>query len=277
MRERRKRKLRLFWAAVLLCLGVSACLLPQKSSLIRQGVTAVTLPLRRGAACVQGWIQTGKSYLTGYEELKKENEQLRAELAAMEKAVRQGEKAEAENQRLRTLLNLRDSQGETVLETAQVLSREKTAWHDILTVTIGSDSLAEPGDWVITENNALVGQIAETGPGWATVRTVLDPETEVSVIVSETSEVGLASSSLSELTDGTLTLTGLQPTCKTSVGNKLETSGLNGLCQAGLLVGTVEGLLLSSGGLEKAATIAPAADLDSLEEVFLIIDWEGQP
>ncbi len=262
---------------MLFCLGVAACLLPEKSSLIRQAVTTAALPLRQGAAWIQDRVQAGKAYLTGYDELMRENQRLNEELAALREELRLGEQAEAENQRLRTLLGLRDSKGETVLETAQVLSREKTAWHDILNVTLGADSLAEPGDWVITEHNVLVGQIAETGPGWATVRTVLDPETEVSVMVEESGEVGLAAGSLNGLTTGSLTLTGLRPDCKTGRGNRVETSGLNGRCQAGLLVGTVEELLLTGGGLEKTASVTPGADLDSLEEVFLLVDWEGRP
>lgn len=240
-------------------------------------MATATLPLRQSASWIQEQIRTGKACLTGYEELKREFEELSAEVDALREAARQGEKAEAENQRLRTLLNLRDSRGEAVLETARVISREKTAWHDVLTVAVGSDSLAEPGDWVITEQNALVGQIAETGPGWAAVRTVLDPETEVSVTVSESGEVGLASGSLTGLTDGTLTLSGLGPACQTEAGNRVETSGLNGLCPEALPVGTVEALLLSGGGLEKSAVLVPAAELEGLNEVFLLVDWEGRP
>lgn len=262
---------------MLLCLSGAACLFPPSHSLLRQAVTTLSLPLRQGAAWVGERAEAAGAYLTGYDQLKRENEELKKQLAAQEEALRRGERAEEENQRLRTLLRLRDSQGARKLEAARVLCRERTPWHDILTLTISGDSLVKPGDWVITQYNSLVGQVAETGPGWATVRTVLDPETEVSVLLPESGEVGLAAGSLEGLTAGNLTVSGLSTGGEANPGARVETSGLNGLCEGGLLVGTVEKLSLSGGGLEKSATVTPAADLDNLGEVFLLVEGGASP
>ena len=262
---------------MLLCLSGAVCLFPPSHSLLRRAVTTLSQPLRQGAAWMGERAEAVGSYLTGYDQLKRENEELKEQLAAQEEALRRGERAEEENRRLRTLLRLRDSQGERELEPARVLCREQTPWHDSLTLTIGGDSLAQPGDWVITEHNALVGQVSETGPGWATVGTVLDPETEVSVILSESGEVGLAAGSLEGLTAGVLTVSGLRTSGGTKPGDRVETSGLNGLCEGDLLVGTVESLSLSGGGLEKSATVTPAAALDNLGEVFLLVEGGTSP
>ena len=52
------------------------------------------------------------------------------------------------------------------------------------------------------------------------------------------------------------------------------TSGKGGVLPAGLVVGTVREVVTSSTGIDKYATIEPAADIKGLANVFLITSFE---
>jgi rod shape-determining protein MreC len=59
-------------------------------------------------------------------------------------------------------------------------------WASTFTISKGSDSGIELGDCVVTEYEALVGQIIELGDTWATVRTVIDVDMDVGALVGRT-------------------------------------------------------------------------------------------
>ena len=56
----------------------------------------------------------------------------------------------------------------------------------------------------------------------------------------------------------------------------MRTSGLGGYYPSGLSVGTVEEVQLSDSGAASYAVLEPAADFDSLVEVFVIKSFDIQ-
>ena len=52
------------------------------------------------------------------------------------------------------------------------------------------------------------------------------------------------------------------------------TSGLGGYYPSGLVIGTVEEVLLDDSGTTKYAVIAPSAAFDALSEVFIVKSFE---
>jgi rod shape-determining protein MreC len=55
-------------------------------------------------------------------------------------------------------------------------------------------------------------------------------------------------------------------------GELLVTSGLAGVFPRGLPVGSVAAVLREQGALYQEATVRPAANLDHLEEVLILVD-----
>ena len=56
------------------------------------------------------------------------------------------------------------------------------------------------------------------------------------------------------------------------VGQSIITSGLAGDLEAGLLIGEIEEVIASDPQIFQQAKIKPAANLDDIENVFVIID-----
>ena len=56
-------------------------------------------------------------------------------------------------------------------------------------------------------------------------------------------------------------------------GDLVVTSGLGGYYPAGLTIGTVEDVRTDDSGLIRYGVVAPRADLNALDEVFVITDF----
>lgn len=54
----------------------------------------------------------------------------------------------------------------------------------------------------------------------------------------------------------------------------VQTSGLGGYYPSGLVIGTVEEVLVDESGAASYAILAPSADLDALTEVFVVKSFD---
>ena len=90
------------------------------SSYVLQGVPnplanvlgVITTPIRNGISSFAGWAEGIYNYSFQYDELQAENARLRKEIAELEAKAREGEADSKENERLRTLLGLRQKRRE---------------------------------------------------------------------------------------------------------------------------------------------------------------------
>jgi rod shape-determining protein MreC len=66
----------------------------------------------------------------------------------------------------------------------------------------------------------------------------------------------------------------LEDTAEIIADDTIITSGKGGILPAGLIIGTVQEVVTSNTGIDKYATIKPAADIKSLADVYLITSFE---
>jgi rod shape-determining protein MreC len=74
-----------------------------------------------------------------------------------------------------------------VTESARVVAWNASNWASAFTISKGQESGIEVGDCVVSSAGDLVGQISELGTGWSTVRTLIDTNMNVGVLVGEVS------------------------------------------------------------------------------------------
>ena len=112
---------------------------------------AVRTPFQKVATALVGRMEDLYGVLFRYDTLKEENEQLRAQIADLQKQQMAEAQATEENQRLRELLNLSEKHSDFKYESAKVVSWNASNWNSSFTISKGSDSGLEVGDCVITE------------------------------------------------------------------------------------------------------------------------------
>ena len=234
----------------------------------------IASPFRTIYTGAENWFTDKENYYRDTTELQAENAELRKKVAEMEATVRQAEADRAENRRLRELLDLREQRRDLVFEAATVTERSVTNWTSSFTVNKGTKHGVEVNDCVIDETGALVGVVSEAGTNWATILTLVDTDTSLGARVFRTKELGLAQGDFSLMGRSRLRLDYLPPDCELLGGDLVETSGLGGFYPSGLVIGSVEEVLVDDSGSASYAVLVPAVDFDALTEVFIVKEFE---
>lgn len=255
-------------------LAVASALMPAAPSLLGNALGVVTAPLRSGVNAVSGWFQDLYDRNANYDALVEENQQLKQEIAKLQEEAREGQSAAAENEQLRELLNLQEKRKDFEFESATILSRSATSWESSLTLSKGSIHDVEAGDCVIDSLGNLVGVVSKVGVNWCSVVTLLDPELEMGALIFRTDSAAILEGDFGLMPEGKLKLSYLPDNDQLISGDVVLTSGKGGVYPSGLVVGTVDEVRTEESGMSRYAVLTPAADLNSLTQVFIIKSFD---
>ena len=115
--------------------------------------------------------------------------------------------------------------------------------------------------------------MAEVGENWCTVRTLIDANIEMGGQLSRTGGAAILEGDLALMGEGKLKLTYLPENSQLMSGDLVITSGRGGVYPSGLVAGHVEEVRTDASGMTDYAVIVPETDLDSLQQVFVIKDF----
>ena len=255
-------------ALLVVALSVAAGTSSGRAGFLTNAVGAVREPVRKAAASLSDWITGFAGYFGEYDALLQENAELRAELAeTLEQAQAYSEEAD-ENARLRQALGLEQRGSEYTLESAKIVTWNASNWKNSFTISKGESSGVGYGDCVVTEYGAVVGTVSELGRGWATVSTVVDARCALGALVGVDRYAAQLQGDFVLMRRGEVYLSGYQAGAAIEPGDEVLTSGSEGVVPQGANIGTV-----SAVNDDGSVVVAPAADLDSLVQVFVIKEF----
>ena len=263
-------------AAVLLALvtAVVSALLGGGANPLANLAGIITTPIRSGISAVAGWAEERYNDAFEREQQKEELEELRQRVAELEAKEREYEAAIQENERYRSLLDLRPKEQEFDLESATVTARSTSNWDNTLTISKGGSVGIEAGDCVVDQYWNLVGVVAEVGENWAYVRTLIDSGTELGGQIARTGGAAILEGDFALMGEGKLKLTYLPENTELISGDLITTSGRGGVYPPGLPAGHVEEVRTDASGMNRYAVLTPETDLAGLQQVFVIKDFE---
>lgn len=235
---------------------------------------AVRTPFQKVATALVGRMEDLYGVLFRYDTLKEENEQLRAQIADLQKQQMEEAQATEENQRLRELLNLSEKHSDFKYESAKVVSWNASNWNSSFTISKGSNSGLEVGDCVITEYGVLVGTVSETGSNWANVQTVTDLGTSIGVLVGSSEVSAILQGDYTLMRSQNMKLNYVASTGQIITGDTVVTSGAGGSYPQGLIVGTVSSVHSEASGQSEYAVVEPFTKLEDLTQIFIIKSFE---
>ena len=261
-------------AAVVLIISLSSAARGGQISLFHNVSGVLLSPVQKVVSSAVNWFDTIYGYLYEYDSLMAENESLRTQLAEAQQSARDGIEASEENQRLRELLNLREKHTDYEFEPCKVVLWSSSNWSHSFTISKGASSGIELGDPVVTEYNAVVGQITELGETWATVSTVIDVDMSLGAYAGNTGASGIVPGEFSLMKNKLAKLTFLADGAQIFVGDEVLTSGSGGAFPAGLVIGKLTAVQTEAGGQIEYGLVEPQCDFDSLVQVFVIKSFE---
>lgn len=241
---------------------------------LAEGTGALKMPVQKAATSLIDWMESLYGYIYQYDRLVEENNVLRGQIAELQQRARDYEEVAAENERLRELQNLRDKHSDFVYESAKIVSWDSSNYASAFTIAKGSNEGIELGDSVVTEYGALVGQVTGLGERWATVRTLIDVNTNVGALIGDTGASGMVVGEFTLMQQGETRVTYLSSGSQIFKGDELLTSGAGGSFPPGLIIGEITAIMSEAGGQTTYGIVEPACDLDTLAQVFIIKDYE---
>ena len=235
-------------------------------------VKGILTPLRTGTSALTDNAQRLYDYIFRYESLVAENEALKSELAQVKDDARDAAAIKRENDRLRDLLALKKENPDYVLVDSYVISRSSVDWNKSFTVNRGTNSGVEVGMCAITANGEVVGLVMEAGTNYAVIKSVLDSTLEISATIASSGESGMVRGAYTNDQLGYLRMDYLPSSAVIRNNDQVVTAGST-VYPRNLILGHVVDAGFIDTGVAKFALLRPAADIDSLEQVFILTDF----
>ncbi len=237
--------------------------------LVVQGILA---PLRAGASVLTDRAERIYDYIFKYEQLSAENAQLREQLAQIQEDNRDAASIKRENDRLRELLELPEEHGDYELVDSYIIAWDSNDWSQSFTVNRGTGSGIKEGMCAITESGAVVGVVSQAGSNYAVIRSVLDSSLDISATIASSGYSGMVRGAYATGQQGMLRMDYLPSAAVIRNNDQVVTAGST-VYPRNLILGYIVDADLNDNGIAKYAILKPAADISSLEQVFIITNF----
>jgi rod shape-determining protein MreC len=228
-------------------------------------------PLERAGTFASRTVADAWERASGLLRARDEAEALRARVHQLEQDTARLAEIEAENARLRTLLDFRRTLGGTLLAT-RVIGHDAAGLSRTLVVDQGSAAGIAKGAAVLAPEG-IVGQVFQVSPHAARVLLVSDHNSGVDAVVQRTRGRGIVEGTA----DGRCGLKFVKRTEDLQVGDLVVSSGLDGIFPRGLPIGRIQAVDKQGQGLFQYAQIDPAVDVERLEEVLVMVGAPRAP
>lgn len=238
-------------------------------------VQGILAPFRAAGTALTKTAERYYSYMFRYETLEAENEALKAQLAQMADTARQSDATIRENARLRKTLGLTELHDDYDLTDAYIIGWSSTDWSNTFTINRGSNVGIEENMVAITENGEVVGLVTQVGANFAVVKTVLDSTLEISATIATSGYNGMVSGGYIEGNEKYLQMDYLPSSSIIRNNDQVVTSGST-VYPRGLILGYVVDAGFKETGVAKYAVLEPAAEISSLEQVFILTNFHTE-
>ena len=236
-------------------------------------VKGILTPIRAGVSKLTDGAEQLYSYMFGYESLAAENEQLRQQLAQMEDDARLADSLSRENERLRAMLEMKTANSDYQFADGYIISWDSGEWSSTFTINQGANAGIERDMCAVTANGELVGLVSEVGPNYAVVKSVLDSSLEISATISSSGYNGMVKGGYTVDMPDQLRMNYLASNATIHINDQVVTTGST-VYPRGLVIGNVMDAGYDDTGVAKYAILEPAVEINELEQVFIITEFD---
>jgi rod shape-determining protein MreC len=236
---------------------------------VRKAIGAAVYPLRVIVdAPLSMWHWAGET-TASRSELQLQNSRLHTERLLTQARLQRYAALEAENLRLRQMLEARSRVRDQV-RVAEIMSTSSNPFRHVIVIDKGSNYGVYEGQTIV-DANGVVGQIIEAGVLSSEGILISDPDHALPV---ELNRNGLRTIAVGTGAFDRLDLPFLPNNADIEVGDLLVTSGLGGAFPAGYPVGVIDSVVVKPEEPFAVVTATPAAALNQMREIMLI--WTAE-
>lgn len=272
--EREIRQRAPIWLGVLLLtnlviMAVDARDTVTRQRLLRVWIQALVSPAQSISSGASGAGTSFIRQIVNFRSTAKENEWLKERLSATQLELQNAQQANVENERLRSLLDLKERTGYDRVA-ARVISRDASIWFNTITINRGSSSGIALNMPVVT-GTGVVGRVIALSPWTAQVMMLTDEKAAAGAIVGQLGNSGALGSVRGLGIRGLVEMRYVSGLVKVEVGDYVLTTGQDDIYPPGLTIGEVVQVSAGTATQSPEILIRPGARLDQLEEVAVLL------
>ena len=275
-----RHKIALIVCGAVLCLLVALFGLSvtgiYKIPALENAVGAVVTPIQGFVTDTYTAIRSGIEKRSTIAELNEEIAALTERNRQLEATVSQMNELQRENERLMGLLGVTETTPEVKYIAASVSAKEPGGWFSTFTLNKGAKDGVKANAPVLSDAG-LIGRVMEVSDRNCVVITIIDARSAVAGMVERTRDNGICHGSLYvNDSDEMMRMNYLPSGSELNTGDRVITSGLDGIYPKGLLIGTVRSISREAGGDDRYVLLTTAADFAHIEDVLIMDTQEGE-
>lgn len=269
---------------ICLCVAIVLTVVPMLiaafggTDLLRSAAGTVAKPFSfvgsKVAQAFNGFIDV----FTEYDELKAENESLKAQINEYEQKEYDDQLLQSQNDWLKDYINFHASNPKFKITDAKIIARESGNYATVLTLNKGSVHGIKSNMPIITADG-LLGYVSEVALDWCKVTTIIEAKNSIGVYSSRQGAQGVLTGDIELREAGLCKITYLNSSPNLQIGDKIFTiGGQTSIYPADLYIGEISDIAVDASTGNMVATVTPKVnflDLTSLSNVMVICGYEG--
>lgn len=196
-------------------------------------------------------------------DVRQENIKLKEEIGNLRQDKFELAEVRIQNQRLKELLDFKESLSYPIVSANVIGGSPSLLRTEVVVVDRGgSDGISQ--GMPVASSEGIVGRVLTVGDRSSEVLLITDPVSAVDAFIHRTRVRGIVKG-----TGSGCAMEYIEQNSDVSVGDKVISSGKEGFFPKGVIIGTVSSI--ETKGSFISAQVSPLVDLDSLEEVVIIL------
>lgn len=229
--------------------------------------STLVMPIQNGLTYLKNKLEGNDTFFININNLKVENEELRQKNSELEAALRELEVIKAENTTLKEYMKMTEKYSEYNTVPAYIINKDTSNLSNTIVLNVGKRDGIETNMTVISEAG-LVGHVVSVTETTSKVQTIIDSASTVSATIS-TSRDGILLRGILE-DNKTLKATHIPTEASLIQGDNVETSGMGGIYEKGIHIGTIKEIVNTKNITNRYAIIETAVDFNKIETVLVI-------
>lgn len=230
-------------------------------------VSSITLPFQTTFTNIKNKLSGNNNFFVNMDELKKQNEELKAENKKLSEQLIEYNVVKSENDILKEKMNLTEKYVDYSTISADVINKDVSNYSSTLILNVGKKDGVSKGMNVIADKG-LVGYITSVSEKTSKVQVIIDPASTVSCNISTTSESVICKGTLEN--NQNLRVTYIPTNTDLIIGDSVETSGVGGIYKQGIHIGTIKEIITTVNSTDRYAVVESAVDFSKLNTVLVI-------
>ena len=230
---------------------------------------------------VQSPVATVSSSVTNYfqsfatlRSAQSENDALKQRVQELEVEIQQKEELASENERLRSLLELKEQSKYKIL-TARIIGRDPSAWFTSSIINRGSLDGVKL-NMAVVSNGSLVGRVTAVSPLTAQIDLITKEKAGLGGVIGEFGKSNTLGVIVGSGKKELLEMNYVPGSVEVKTGEIVYTTGQDGIYPPGIKLGEIVEVVPGSATVMHKILIRPSANLSSMQEIGVLL-YEAPP